>query len=113
MPKGRKNSSRGKALQYDWTNLPKAMTAVGLGGMSFRKAEVHFNVPKSTLHDRVKERFNEDAHPGRKPTLPEVIEDKIVESVKEASRQASAVSNSWSERRISAGDTKKATPSKQ
>jgi len=55
--------------------------------LSIRKVAALFEVPKSTLYDRVSDKFDTKAHPGRKPALPEVIENKIVYTVKEASRQ--------------------------
>lgn len=120
MPKKSNSKNRGPEFQYDRANLEHAVRSVKDGAMSIRKAAKTFCVPKSTLHDRVTEKSAMDAHPGRKPAIPEVIENKIVESVKEASRQGIGISRKQLLvrtgelcRKFKVTPFKKLTPSKQ
>ena len=92
MPKNYIHKSRGKTLQYPRGDLEKAVKAVESGAMSIRKASELHHVPKSTIADRVSGRFDLNAKPGRKPALPRVVEDKIVETVKLAAKSGMGVS---------------------
>ncbi|XP_052268856.1 jerky protein homolog-like isoform X1 [Dreissena polymorpha] len=77
---------RGKILQYDHYDLEQALNAVK-AGESIRNAALKFNVPKSTLGDRISGRFDviKPRH-GRPPAIPVEIEEKIVKSVKMAAK---------------------------
>ena len=92
MPKKYIHKSRGKTLQYPRGDLEKAVKAVESGAMSIGKASELHHVPKSTIADRVSGRFDLNAKPGRKPALPRVVEDKIVETVKLAAKSGVGVS---------------------
>jgi hypothetical protein len=62
------------------------------GHLSIRKAAIEFDVPKTTLHDTLKEKYQDAGMPGRKPALPVNIENRIANALKEASRQGMGVS---------------------
>ncbi|XP_069108119.1 uncharacterized protein [Argopecten irradians] len=82
----------GKRVQYDREDMMKAVDAVTSKTMSLRKAAQHFSIPKSTLSDRVNERYGSDPRLGRPPALPDAIEDKIVNTVKAAAKQGMGIS---------------------
>jgi hypothetical protein len=44
-----------------------AVDAVKSGHLSIRKAAIEFDVPKTTLHDTFKEKYQDADMPGRKP----------------------------------------------
>jgi len=92
MPKQFKKRSLAKSLLYDRSKLNDALEAVRNRRLSVWRAAEEFGVPKSTLHDRISGKYGEETRPGRKPALPDYIENKIVEAVKEASRQGVGVS---------------------
>lgn len=79
-------------MQYHHSDLVKAVEAVRSNLMSIRKAEETFHVPKSTISDKVTGRSEIDANIGRKPSLPECVENKIAENVVEASKRGMGVS---------------------
>lgn len=87
MPRGRKKVARGKLMEYDRDNLSKAVDVVKAKQMSIRKAAEFYNVPKSTLHDRVTGKIEIEARPGRRTAFHDEIEEKIVTTVKEAAKQ--------------------------
>jgi hypothetical protein len=60
------------------------MDAVKSGHLSIRKAAIEFDVPKTTLHDTLKEKYQDAGMPGLKPTLPVNIENRIANALKEA-----------------------------
>ncbi|VDI62466.1 Hypothetical predicted protein [Mytilus galloprovincialis] len=60
--------------------------------MSVRKAAVHYNVPKSTVGDRVTGKRNIEVGRGRKPALPLELENSIGKSVKRASQLGVGIS---------------------
>lgn len=87
------NKKRGrKLMQYHHSDLVKAVEAVRSNLMSIRKAAETFHVPKSTNSDKVTSRSEIDANIGRKPSLPECVENKIAENVVEASKRGMGVS---------------------
>lgn len=57
--------------------MVKAVQAVRSNLISIRKAAETFHDPKSTICDKVIERSKIDANRGRKPSLPECVENKI------------------------------------
>lgn len=70
------NKKRGrKLMQYHHSDLVKAVEAVRSNLMSIRKAAETFHVPKSTISDKVTGRSEIDANIGRKPSLPECVEN--------------------------------------
>lgn len=87
------NKKRGrKLMQYHHSDLVKAVEAVRSNLMSIRKAAETFHVPKSTISDKVTGRSEIDGYIGRKPSLPECVENKIAENVVEASKRGMGVS---------------------
>ncbi|VDI54723.1 Hypothetical predicted protein [Mytilus galloprovincialis] len=79
-------------LKYDLKSLENAVDSVKSGQMSVRKAAVHYNVPKSTVGDRVTGKRNIEVGRGRKPALPLELENSIVKSVKRASQLGVGIS---------------------
>lgn len=56
--------------------------------MSIRKAgKKTFKIPKSTLGNKIAGKSEVDSKMGRKPALPENVENKLVTALKEAARQ--------------------------
>jgi hypothetical protein len=51
--------------------------AVKSAHLSIRKAAIEFDVPKTTLHDTLKEKYQDAGMPGRKPALPVNIKNRI------------------------------------
>jgi hypothetical protein len=80
-----------------------AVDAVKSGHLSIRKAAIEFDVPKTTLHDTLKEKYQDAGMPGRKPALPVNIENRIANALKEASRQGMGVSRLQVMRRVVLG----------
>ena len=87
MPKKYVPLKRGKTLLYDDSQLQLAVDAVQKKGWSVRKASSTYNVPKSTLGDRISGRFQVGVRRGRPPHIPPELESKIVESIKMAARR--------------------------
>ena len=83
---------RKKKKTCDLSALMNAVDAVKSGHLSIRKAAIEFDVPKTTLHDTLKEKYQDAGMPGRKPALPVNIENRIANALKEASRQGMGVS---------------------
>lgn len=46
-----------------------------------------FKIPKSTLGNKIAGKYEVDSKMGRKPALPENVENKLVTALKEAARQ--------------------------
>lgn len=82
------------AAKYDKDLLKKAIEAIENGTMSYRKAEKTFNVPRSTLENHVSGKCDINVRMGRKPALPEEVEDKIVDTRKVASKQGIGITRS-------------------
>lgn len=89
-----------KKKTYDLSALMNAVDAVKSGHLSIRKAAIEFDVPKTTLHDTLKEKYQDAGMPGLKPTLPINIENRIANALKEASRQGMGVSRLQVMRRV-------------
>ena len=70
-----------KMSQYEEANLDKAVQECKDGNMSVRAAAAHYSVPKSTLHDRLKETHGKDH--GRPTVLSSDEEDYLCEMVKQ------------------------------
>lgn len=68
--------------QYDPAILDEALAAVKEGLMSVRGAAQHFDIPKSTIYNRIKE-VHSAAH-GRPTILTDKEETYICEMVKQA-----------------------------
>lgn len=66
---------------YDHADLEKAVEAVRNKTMSIRKAAAAFHVPESTIFDKLIGRRYLHAIIGRRPSLPENIEEKIPKNV--------------------------------
>ena len=64
-------------LQWDPVSMKEAVKAVELG-TSIRKSSLMYNVPRSTLHDRVSGRVAMESRPGRKPHLTIEEEEELV-----------------------------------
>ncbi|XP_060577256.1 uncharacterized protein LOC132734512 [Ruditapes philippinarum] len=86
MPRKWVYTKRGKTQLYNKTSLDDAVNAVK-EGMSIRQAAKHFNVPKSTIGDRISGKHELHVPNGRPPHIPKAIEDKIVDAVKMAARR--------------------------
>ncbi|XP_069112283.1 tigger transposable element-derived protein 6-like [Argopecten irradians] len=86
------DKKRGPLLKYDRNDLVNAVNAVKNGSMSVRRAAAEFNVPKSTLGDKVSGRSDVESKMGRPPALPESVEGNIVENVLEASKRGMGIS---------------------
>ena len=70
-------SKRGKyRASYDYSKLTEAMEEVKEGRMSERQAAKEFNVPRSTLKDRLAERIKEEK--AGRPTVLSVEEELIL-----------------------------------
>ena len=80
-------AKRGKILKYRNAELEQAVKAVE-AGESIRKASIQFNVPKSTIGDRVSGIFDisKPIQHGRPPAIHAHIENKIVSILKMATR---------------------------
>lgn len=70
-------------LSYDVAKMEEAIQVCKDGQMSVRAAAKHFNLPKSTLQDRVRQTHS-DSH-GRPPVLSSDEEDYIVNMVQQCS----------------------------
>jgi len=49
--------------------------------MSIRQTSIEFEVPRSTLDDRVSGRYSIETNPGKKPVIPTEIEGQMVTRV--------------------------------
>ena len=76
MPKIYIHKNMGKTLQYETEDFKKAVKGVKMEHCDQESCKMHHHVPKSTNADRV--RLNSKL--GRKPALPKVVDDKIVEN---------------------------------
>lgn len=75
---------RGKILRYNQKDLVNTVNP----GKSIGQAAARFNVPRSTIGDRMSCRFNTDEplFHGRQPAIPAEIENEIVAAVKMAAK---------------------------
>ncbi|CAC5407325.1 unnamed protein product [Mytilus coruscus] len=62
------------------------------GKMSIREASVQFDVPKSTLADRISGKYSVDTKSGKKPVIPGDVETKMVNKVMGLAEQGFGVS---------------------
>ena len=92
MPRNYKALKKGKYQQYDTGSLPAAVAAVKNGSMSIRKAAVEYDVPRSTLADRVSGKVAVDCSIGRRPTLPKHLETEVVNLATLAAQKGIGVS---------------------
>ena len=69
------------ACYKDWTyeRMERAMQAVTVGGLSIRRASIEYNVPKSTLGDRISGRVIHGATSGKPRYLSDEEEELLVE----------------------------------
>ncbi|XP_021339753.1 uncharacterized protein LOC110440970 [Mizuhopecten yessoensis] len=81
-----------KRIQYNRDDVQRAVDAVTSRSMSVRKASAMFAVPKSTVADRVNQRYGSDPRLGRPAALPDTIENKIVDTVKAAAKKGIGIS---------------------
>ena len=58
--------------------MSEAVKAVEMRKLSIRKASIMYNVPKSTLHDRVSGKVDLEGKPGKKPYLSIEEEEELV-----------------------------------
>lgn len=86
MPKKYIYKNRGKTLSYDQSQLQQAVECVQSSNLSIRKASQHFGIPNSTKADRISGKYSVSVTHGRPPALAPEIENKIVSSVKMASK---------------------------
>ncbi|KAK3108839.1 hypothetical protein FSP39_017026 [Pinctada imbricata] len=68
--------------------------------MSLRKASLKFGIPKSTLHDTISKKYPSPGKPGRRPTIPIEIENRVARAVIEAARQGIGISKRQFLRRV-------------
>ncbi|KAJ8300593.1 LOW QUALITY PROTEIN: hypothetical protein KUTeg_022112 [Tegillarca granosa] len=78
--------SKQMQLQYDPKALENAVAAVKVNVMSIRKAAKHYDVPRSTIGDRISGRVKEGTSPGKKPVYPIEVENQVAEKIKQAAR---------------------------
>lgn len=72
----------GQRCRYDLSKMAAAIS-MARGGMPLAKAARLFEVPRSTLQDKIKGRVPEEAtRPGPKPVLTQAEEKTVVEYVK-------------------------------
>lgn len=79
--------NRGKTQNYSPETLERAVNAVQNGSMSVRESSAHFNVPRSTIGDRMSGKHDMHVPNGRPPHIPREVENKIVDAVKMAARR--------------------------
>lgn len=77
MPKKGKNIR----CQYSVKSLSMAIDMVKNNRMSIRQAAKHFNVPKSTISDRISGRVDEGAKRGKATVFPQAVEEDIAQKV--------------------------------
>ena len=63
---------------WDKENMEMAVAILEKGEVSIRRAAKIYNIPRSTLHDRVSGRINIDSKPGKKPYLTIEEEKELV-----------------------------------
>ncbi|KAJ8311700.1 hypothetical protein KUTeg_011055 [Tegillarca granosa] len=86
MPRKSKHQKQRKIdIFHNWTNeaMARAIQEVKTNGMPVRKAAKMYSVPRSTLHDRISGRVEENAKWGGAPVLPADDELKLVENAKQ------------------------------
>ena len=64
--------------------MEEAVSEVNRGNLSIRKAASIYNVPRSSLHDRISGRVATDALPGKQTVFPANVERLLADRVKEA-----------------------------
>ncbi|KAK6171862.1 hypothetical protein SNE40_018286 [Patella caerulea] len=77
--------------QYDILAMAEAVNAVN-NGMSVRQAAEKFNIPKSTLGDRISGKKGVDVSLGRKPVINIEIEDKMASMAMDLAKQGFGIS---------------------
>jgi hypothetical protein len=87
-----KKQAKRKLLKYDHEKMIQAVEAVNSGAMSIRVAATKYGVPKSTLGDKMSGRRDLDTNIGRRDALSEAVENKIVDTVLEASMRGMGIS---------------------
>ena len=70
---------RGKTLNWSHANMLAAINSVQSKIMSARMASKQFQVPLTTLRDRLSGRIAINARPGRKPLLDFQKEEKFID----------------------------------
>ncbi|KAJ8321557.1 hypothetical protein KUTeg_000888 [Tegillarca granosa] len=86
MPRKSKHQKQRKIdIFHNWTNeaMARAIQEVKTNGVPVRKAAKMYSVPRSTLHDRISGRVEENAKWGGAPVLPADDELKLVENAKQ------------------------------
>lgn len=78
MPKKGKNIR----CQYSVKSLSLAVDMVKNNHMSIRQVAKHFNVPKSTIPDRISGRVDEGAKRRKAMVFPKAVEEDIARKVK-------------------------------
>ena len=68
-----------KNIQYSSENMKLAITAVKSKAMSKSKAAITYGVPRTTLNDKISERYRPGKCVGRDPFLSEAEERDIVQ----------------------------------
>ena len=72
--------AKGVYLKYDAATLQKALASVR-DGKFFGAASKEFGIPKSTLRDHMQGRSSVEVRPGRKRSIPEELENQVVDKV--------------------------------
>lgn len=79
-------------MNYTPETLERAVTSVQNGSMSVREACTAYNVPRSTIGDRISGKHELHVPHGRPTHIPTDVEDKIVSAVKMAARRGIGLS---------------------
>lgn len=87
-----KKQAKRKLLKYDHEKMIQAVEAVKSGAIPIRVAATKYGVPKSTLGDKMSGRSDLDTNIGRRAALSEAVENKIVDTVLEASKRGMGIS---------------------
>jgi hypothetical protein len=77
MPRKYKPKPGVKKRQFEYPQLEEAKEAIANGSLSFKEASLHFKIPKTTLHDKIKGKYKTNK-PGRLFALGEETEASIV-----------------------------------
>ena len=80
MPK----KGKGIRSRYDHKKLELAVAAVQAKRLSIREALKEYEVPKSTIGDRITGKVQPGASPGKKPVFPIELENDLATKIKEA-----------------------------
>mgnify|MGYP002633021969 CR=1 FL=1 len=79
-------------MNYTPETLERAVTSVQSGRMSVREASSVYNVPRSTIGDRISGKHELHVPHGRPTHIPKEVEDQIVSAVKMAARRGVGLS---------------------